>query len=101
MKRNIKKTFPLILAIMMICALAQSVLAESVSGTVTYDGNEVDLSYSTQDINARLASLTPGDEVDLEFILNNDSSDNTDWYVQDSVVKAFEDNSAAEDGAYT
>lgn len=101
MKRLCRYAFPLMLAVIMATAMSQAVLAETVKGEVTYTGNELDLEYSTEDISAQLAKLTPGDEVDLQFKLVNDSDDKTDWYVEDDVIKAFEDSSSAENGAYT
>ena len=101
MNISIRRALPLVLAILMIFGLAQTAMAETASGTVTYDGSSVDLAYSTKDIQAQLSSLTPGDEVDLEFTLANNSDTETDWYVEDSVTRAFEDGSAAADGAYS
>lgn len=101
MKRIIKKSFPLILAVVMAFGLAQSAMAETVTGTAVYDGSGVRLSYSAQDIKARLSSLTPGDDVTFEFTLSNTSGKAADWYVQDSVIRTFEDSTNASDGAYT
>lgn len=91
MKRMLKKTLPVMIALVMIGASALSVFAETVKGTVTYDGDDVNLNYSTKDIEKALSSLTPGDDVELEFTLKNNSKKATDWYVEDSVVNAFEE----------
>ena len=91
MKRILKKTLPVMFALVLISASALSVSAETVKGTVTYDGDAVALNYSTKDIKEALSGLTPGDDVELEFTLKNNSNKATDWYVEDSVIKAFEE----------
>jgi len=101
MRTMLKKTLPVMIALLLIAASAAGAFAETVKGTVTYDGGDLDLAYSTGDIRTALSSLVPGDDVELEFTLKNNSGRDTDWYVEDSVTKAFEESSGGTDGAYT
>lgn len=100
MKKMLEKTLPVMIALVLIAASAAGAFAETVKGTVTYDGGDLDLEYSVEDIQDALGSLTPGDDVELEFTLKNNSGRAADWYVEDSVAKAFEESSEGTDGAY-
>ena len=103
MKKTMKTILALCVALTAMFAVSMLVSAEAktVKGTATFDGSDVKLDLSEEEIGAKLKGLNPGDKLTMIFEMVNDSSEQTDWYVQESVIKAFEDDSAAANGAFS
>lgn len=101
MRKTIKTIFAICVAICAMFAVSALAGAETVKGTATFDGSDMKLSLSDEQIKAALQSLQPGDNLTMSFDMVNNSSQLTDWYVQESVITAFEDNSNAAGGAFT
>lgn len=100
--KRMRKITVLLLALMMTLAAAQAALAETYDGgTYSYDGSAINNSKANSDIDKEIAGLQPGDEMTFTFTYQNDSDSETEWYLENSVVKTLEENSSAENGGYT
>ena len=109
--REIKKTMSaaiLILTLMLavipaaVPAFADTYPAEDNDWEVTFNGKEITSNYDSDEVAKALKGMEPGDDAKLEFTLKNDSDGEVDWWMENEVIKSFEDdNKAAEGGAYT
>lgn len=100
MKKKLTILIPFCLVIFMAMAMAQIASAAEVSGDVEFDGKQLNIHYSQAEFQNALASLLPGEEASLTLSLSNNSDKTTDWYVENQVVKAFEEGIEASGGAY-
>ena len=101
MRTTMRKLFPLLLAVMLMIGFSTASYAAKVTGTATYDGSSLSVSDNSGTMKQTLTSMVPGDDVEIVYDLTNKSSNKTDWYVKDDIVKAFEDAAASDSGAYT
>ena len=101
MKKKLTILLPFCLMILMIMATTQVASAAEVSGEVSFDGDRVNISYSKDEFKSKLTSLLPGEDASLTLSLVNNSKKKTDWYVENKVVKTFEEGIEASGGAYT
>lgn len=101
MKKRSMILIPFCLMIIMAMTMSSNVLAATVSGDVSYDGKELHINYSQAEFKNKLAKLLPGDEAVLSLSLSSNGKKTTDWYVENEVMKAFEEGSQASGGAYT
>ncbi len=69
--------------------------------TVTFNGTEMVSNFTAEDINAQIGNVLPGGSVTIQVEVQNDSQDDTDWYMKNEVLKSFEEANAASGGAYT
>ena len=111
-----KKRYNIIPVLMISLALILggtfSALAESTShkGSCSYDGNDIESTFSSSTIAKAVEDLQPGDDVTFTVTYTNESNDDTDWYMENSIVQTLEKTSAkkkvsgtgeAENGGYT
>lgn len=101
MKRMKRIAFALGLAALMALAGTSMVFAGEVKGSVDYDGNYVNVNYKAADFKEALTTMVPGDSVTLKIDMENKSADATDWYVENKVIKTFEEGAKASGGAYS
>ena len=101
MKKKLTILIPLCLMIIMAMTMSSNVLAANLSGDASFDGKELHINYSQAEFKNKLAKLLPGDEAVLSLSLSNNGKKTTDWYVENEVMKAFEEGSQASGGAYT
>ncbi len=93
----------LLLSFMLMLGMSQAVFAETFppvnGGTYTFTGSEV--AYTAGDaIDEAISGMEPGDDVTITFNYTNKSSDNTYWYLENSIIKTLEDASEASGGGY-
>ena len=69
--------------------------------TVSFQGTEMLSNFTAEDINAQIGNVLPGGSVTIQVEVQNDSQDDTDWYMKNEVLKSFEEANAASGGAYT
>lgn len=101
MKRQMKKAvLPLVLAMLLVLCLSGVVSAAAADGTVTFDGSKVTVSYNGTSLTDTFSGMNPGDDVTFAFQLSNTSGKSSDWYVENTIKKAFEDSAAASNGAF-
>lgn len=97
----IRKITVLLLALTMIFMMSQAAMAESYDGgTFSYDGSKITNSQAAKTIDEAIAGLQPGDEMTFTFTYKNDSKVSTEWYLENTIVKALEDG-GAQNGGYT
>lgn len=101
MKKAMKTILALCVALTAMFAISMlaSAQTKTVNGTATFDGSNVKLVLSKGQLD-EINNLQPGDDIKMTFDMVNNSSEQTDWYVQESVIKAFEDDSIAKNGAF-
>ena len=100
MKRT--KLFTLLLTLTMVLAMSQMVFADDYTakgGTYTYNGTDIERTEG-QAISEAVSQLEPGDTVKITLTYKNDTSDTTEWYMENTVLKTLEEE-AGMDGGYT
>ena len=98
--RNVKSILIMMLALVMTLAMSSMVFAEGKDGTYTFNGTDIVNDEGTS-IVEKLSGLEPGDSIDIELEYVNDTSDTTEWYMQNEVLKTLEEGSDAANGGYT
>ena len=83
-------------SIFLVLILAMSFSVFAADSTVTYDGK-----LSSTSATKELGNILPGDTVEYTVEFENKSDKSTDWYVKNTVVKAFEESKEASGGAYS
>ena len=97
----------LCMAMVMVLGLPMTANAEHFEGSadwlVSFTGEKMESNFKATDAaNEVLTNLQPGDSIDLQVNIENKSTDKTDWYMTNEVVKTLEDsNNSAQGGAYT
>ena len=90
-------------ALLLALAGASVAFAQSaeVTGSVDYDGKHVNMQFSTAEYKTALSKMVPGDTVGLTVDLVNKTEKSTDWYLENKILKSFEEGAKATGGAYT
>lgn len=88
------------------CLLSYTVNAETYPTTptnwqVTFTGTALQSNYTTAAIQESIHGMQPGDDANFEIHLKNNHSSPVDWYMENDVIRAFEDTEVARGGAYT
>lgn len=101
-----KKILCLVMTALMIAGTSASVFADNIQGNedwkVQFDGERMNSSFNTSDVNAAVYKLLPGDSMELEIGIENTSKEKTDWYMTNEIIQSLEESqNAAEGGAYT
>ena len=99
-----KRTITFLFAILLALSLSVGVYAQSskVDGSVTFDGKKLTTSFSGADFNGTANALQPGDEVTYTITLKNSHTEETEWWMKNSIIKGFEESrTSARGGAYT
>lgn len=68
--------------------------------SVTFDGEGMESSFSSQEMADEIYGILPGDSIELKVDVKNDSGEDTDWYMSNEVIKSLEEGSGAQGGAY-
>lgn len=93
-------------AVVLMMSVSANVHAEDFYGgdgwNVTFDGEKMNSTFKSTDIDDAVYQLQPGDTVNLQLSLKNTYKGDTDWYMSNKVLKSLEDSqSVAEGGAYS
>lgn len=93
-------------ALLLALAFPMSVRGETFSGSdgwgVSFDGNQMNSTFTNADIEDTIYLMQPGDTADIHLSLRNDYSAGTDWYMTNQVLQSLEDSqSVAQGGAYS
>ena len=111
-----KKRYNIIPVLMISLALilggTLSAMAESAEheGECNYNGSSIESTFSSSAIAKAVEDLQPGDDVTFTVTYTNNADDDTDWYMENSIVQTLEKTSArkkvsgtgqAENGGYT
>lgn len=68
--------------------------------SVTFNGEGMESSFSSQEMADEIYGILPGDSIELKVNVQNDSREDTDWYMSNEVIKSLEEGSTAQGGAY-
>jgi len=68
--------------------------------TVTFDGKSLKTNYTSGEIAESIKGMQPGDTADLSVTLINNYTEKTTWWIGNTIIESFEDNSKASGGAY-
>mgnify|MGYP001622943366 CR=1 FL=1 len=68
--------------------------------SVTFNGDGMESSFSSQEMADEIYGILPGDSIELKVNVQNDSREDTDWYMSNEVIKSLEEGSTAQGGAY-
>ena len=68
--------------------------------SVTFNGDGMESSFSSQEMADEIYGILPGDSIELKVNVQNDSQEDTDWYMSNEVIKSLEEGSTAQGGAY-
>lgn len=69
---------------------------------VDFDGNNLNSTFKSSDVNDSIQKLQPGDTVNISLDLHNSYDALTDWYMTNEVLQSLEDSqSVANGGAYS
>ncbi len=99
--KKINRFTTLLLALMTVLMMSQAAFAESYDGgTFSYNGSKINNTKAAATIDEAIANLQPGDSMTFTFTYKNDSEDSTEWYLENQVVQALEDQGAV-NGGYT
>ena len=94
----------LLLALITVLMMSQIAFAANYDGgTFTYDGTDINNSEAAAKLDEAIGDLEPGDSMTFVFEYKNESGNDTDWYLDNTVVKTLEEESinGAADGGYT
>lgn len=101
-----KKILCLVVAVLMTAGTSMTAFAEYIEGsrdwTVSFDGEKMDSNFDASEMSSEVYKLLPGDSMELQVGIKNESSDETDWYMTNEIIQSLEESQdAAEGGAYT
>ena len=113
MIKRTRKILPVLaLALALIAGMSWSALAESngYDWSCKYNGSKITSDFSSQEIADAISNLQPGDDATFTVVYKNDTSESTDWYMENSIAQTLEKTKAAkkvkgtgsaENGGYT
>lgn len=67
---------------------------------VSFNGEGMESTFSSQEMADEIYGILPGDSIELKVGIQNDSQEETDWYMSSEVLKSLEEGSEAQGGAY-
>ena len=97
--KKIQSFFAILMLACLIVVPTLSAFATEADSIVTYDGTTLSRT-ETKSAGETFSNLLPGEEGTYVIEFANNSNMDTDWYVLNSIVSSFEDQSSAEGGAY-
>ena len=102
--KTTRKILILLTALALSLCMSSSCFAESHSakGKCAYDGEDINGTFTSEEFAATQHELEPGDDLEYTITYKNDSKDNTEWYMLNTVLETLEENKEqAENGGYT
>ena len=99
--KKMSRITTLLLALMTVLMMSQAAFAETYNGgTFSFDGNDIKNTKADSSIDEAIRNLEPGDSVTFRFEYSNDCNDETEWYLENEVVKTLEE-MGGKNGGYT
>lgn len=105
--KKCKLIFSLVLAVCLTLGMTAAVFAESYdTGDRDWhvkftNDKKMEQNFSTADFADTLKGFQPGDDATLQIRIENDYSKDTNWYMENKILKSLESMSNAEGGTYT
>lgn len=97
MKKIISSILVLLIIVSIGCG-AYAMHYGTFKGKAVYDGKALSTDFGS--IAASIGDFQPGDDLAIEITLSNNSDVATDWYMENDILKAFEDSAGNDDGSY-
>ena len=102
LKKNI---LCLVMAAVMTFGTATTAKAEEITSskdwTVDFKNDKLNSNFTSKEIAEEVYGMLPGDTMKIGVKIKNSESIQTDWYMSNEILKSLEDESQAENGAYT
>ena len=102
LKKNI---LCLVMAAVMTFGTVTTAKAEEITSskdwTVDFKNDKLNSNFSSKEIAEEVYGMLPGDTMKIGVKIKNSESIQTDWYMSNEILKSLEDESQAENGAYT
>ena len=103
---KLKKTLGLLLTAALACSMAMPAAAEHYTGAdnwnVAFTGKAMESNFKSSVFDDAMTALQPGDSVSLTVHLQNTSTEITDWYMTNEVLRSLEESQqVARSGGYT
>ena len=100
-----KKILCLAMTVIMAAGVHTTAFAKDYQGAdgwqVHFTGDKMESNFENKTVSDELATIQPGDSIELKVQLKNSDSTDTDWYMTNEVIQTLEDaQSSAEGGAY-
>ena len=107
---NIIPVLTISLALILSCSFSALAESSEYEGECSYNGSSINSTFSSSTIASAVEDLQPGDDVTFTVTYTNKADDDTDWYMENSIVQTLEKTTArkkvsgtgeAENGGYT
>ena len=102
LKKNI---LCLVMAAVMTFGTATTAKAEEITSSkdwmVDFKNDKLNSNFTSKEIAEEVYGMLPGDTMKIGVKIKNSESIQTDWYMSNEILKSLEDESQAENGAYT
>ena len=102
LKKNI---LCLVMAAVMTFGTVTTAKAEEITSSkdwmVDFKNDKLNSNFSSKEIAEEVYGMLPGDTMKIGVKIKNSESIQTDWYMSNEILKSLEDESQAENGAYT
>lgn len=101
--KKMRKITTLLLALACLLMMSQAAFAQDKTaqgGTFVFNGNDIVWQNGSGSISEALNDLEPGDTIKIEVIYKNESSESTEWYLRNEVLKSLEE-AGASGGGYS
>lgn len=76
-------------------------ITSSKDWTVDFKNDKLNSNFTSKEIAEEVYGMLPGDTMKIGVKIKNSESIQTDWYMSNEILKSLEDESQAENGAYT
>ena len=73
---------------------------ETKDWTVTFDGKKLKTNYTSKEVADAMAGMQPGDNAELKITLINNHTESSTWWIENKIIKSFEDKLNISGGAY-
>ena len=102
LKKNI---LCLVMAAVMTFGTVTTAKAEEITSSkdwmVDFKNDKLNSNFTSKEIAEEVYGMLPGDTMKIGVKIKNSESIQTDWYMSNEILKSLEDESQAENGAYT
>ena len=100
-----KKILCLAMTVIMAAGVHTTAFAKDYQGAdgwqVHFTGDKMESNFENKTVSDELATIQPGDSIELKVQLKNSDSTDTDWYMTNEIIQTLEEaQESAEGGAY-
>ena len=100
-----KKILCLAMTVIMAAGVHTTAFAKDYQGAdgwqVHFTGDKMESNFENKTVSDELATIQPGDSIELKVQLKNSDKGETDWYMTNEIIQTLEEaQESAEGGAY-